>query len=71
MTFQLAPSVTIDFSGVKCAENVLALSTMSWPELEAHLETTARASATAFVLQPRRQPKPEKPRGGKRRWMWR
>ncbi len=70
MTSLLSHDVMIDFSGERCAKNVLGLSMMSWPELEAHLEDTAKASATAFVVMPRR-PKPEKPRGGKRRWLWR
>lgn len=69
MTMHLQPTVTIDFSGVLCAESVRSLSTMSREQLEAFLESTARASATAFVLRPRT--KPEKPRGGKRRWQWR
>jgi hypothetical protein len=51
----------IDLSGERCAKSVRALSTMTRSELEAFLESTARASASAVAARARR-PKPEKVR---------
>ena len=54
----LVDPVMIDFSGERCAASVRKLSAMSRPELEAHLQSTARASAS--ILMVRLRPKAEK-----------
>jgi hypothetical protein len=59
MAFLLAEPPMIDFSGERCAASVRSLSTMSRPQLEAHLESTARASASIVMV--RLRPKAEKP----------
>lgn len=50
-----------DLSGERCAKSVRGLSTMTRSELEAFLQSTARASASVVPARARR-PKPEKVR---------
>lgn len=59
MTYVFGQPLMIDFSGERCAKNVQQLSSMTRREIEAHLETTARACA-AIVLVRAPRPKPEK-----------
>lgn len=71
MGYGLTPPVMIDFSGERCARSVHGLSSMSRSELESHLESTARASASVVLVRARR-PKPEKiPRTRRWRDRWR
>lgn len=71
MGYGITPPVMIDFSGERCARSVYGLEAMTRSELENHLESTARASASVVLVRPRR-PKPEKtPRWQRRRDRWR
>ena len=58
MTYLFGEPVMIDFSGERCAANVRSLSAMTRGQLEAHLETNARAAATIVMV--RLRAKPEK-----------
>jgi hypothetical protein len=55
MAYLLVDPVMIDFSGERCAASVRSLSTMSRPQLEAHLETMARASASIVMVRLRQK----------------
>jgi hypothetical protein len=55
MAYLLVDPVMIDFSGERCAASVRSLSTMSRPQLEAHLETVARASASIVMVRLRQK----------------
>jgi hypothetical protein len=57
-----SPSVTIDFTGERCARNVRALSAMTRAELEAFLGKTARAAAAAVVVRKPRAKQEKTPR---------
>lgn len=46
----LVDPVMIDFSGERCAKSVRALSSMTRPQLEAHLQSTALASAGIVMV---------------------
>jgi hypothetical protein len=46
----LVDPVIIDFSGERCAAAVRSLSSMTRPQIEAHLESTARASASIVMV---------------------
>ena len=73
MAYLFGDPVMIDFSGERCAKSVQSLSTMSRPELEAHLESTARASASIVVVRLRQKAAslPRTPRHKLRRDRWR
>jgi hypothetical protein len=63
-------TVTIDFSGERCARNVLALSAMTRSEIECFLGKTGRAAASIlFFRAPRAKPEktPRTPRHKLRR----
>jgi hypothetical protein len=70
MGYPLNPTVTLDFSGERCARSVQGLSSMTRGQLEAFLQETALASASVILVRPRR-PKPEKIRRDRRRHQWR
>ena len=55
------PPVMIDLSAERCAQSVRGLSAMTRSELEAFLQSTARASASVVPARARR-PKPAKVR---------
>ena len=55
------PPLMFDLSGERCAKSVRGLSSMTRSELEAFLQSTARASASVVPARARR-PKPEKVR---------
>jgi hypothetical protein len=70
----MTPPVMIDFSGERCAERVRLLSSMTRSELEAFLETTARASASVLLVRgprPAREKVPRTRRYELRRDRWR
>jgi hypothetical protein len=74
MRTELAPPVTIDLSGERCARNVRALSSMTRSELESFLGATVRAaSSIVLVRAPRSKPEktPRTPRHKLRRDRWR
>lgn len=50
MAYLLVDPPMIDFSGERCAASVRALSSMSRGQLEAHLEATARATASIVMV---------------------
>jgi len=69
----LVDPVMIDFSGERCAASVRSLSGMSRPQLEAHLASTAKASASIVMvrLRPRVEKIPRTRRHELRRDRWR
>lgn len=69
----LVDPVIIDFSGPRCEKSVRALSSMTRPQLEAHLETTAKASASIVMvrLRPKAEKLPRTRRHQLRRDRWR
>jgi hypothetical protein len=69
----LVDPVIIDFSGERCAAAVRSLSSMSRPQLEAHLASTAQASASIVMvrLRPKAEKLPRTRRHDLRRDRWR
>jgi hypothetical protein len=73
MAYLLVDPVMIDFSGERCAASVRSLSSMTRGQLEAHLESTARASASIVMvrLRPKADKVPRTRRHQLRRDRWR